>query len=429
MVEVLSDILIGVWDVLMHMSPYLLFGFIFAGFLSVFVPPSWIERHLGGAGIWPIVKASAIGVPLPLCSCSVIPVSAALRRRGASKGATVSFLVSTPQVGAVSVVVMWGMLGMVFAVYRAVVTFISGVLGGLVVSATTRNAAAGADEINNDADEQFNNEKKNGRIFQRALGYGLVSLPRDIGRSMIVGLLLAALISVLMPGDYFAKLVPPGPAQIVVMMLVGIPIYVCATSSIPIAAALVLGGAVSPGAAFAFLVTGPATNAATIAMLWKVLGRKVAIVYLVTIAATAFGGGVVLDLFLDSTGMTIMPSSMWMPYSLQLISTIALIGVLGYAVAGPKLRRLMSARRQGGSELVLHVNGMRCNSCRDKVTSLLLASDGVRTADVDIEKSRAVITGDGFDVPDILSRLSGEGYDASREGGCCAGSQVGKCGI
>jgi len=234
---------------------------------------------------------------------------------------------------------------------------------------------------------------------------------------------------VLMPGDYFAKLVPPGPAQIVVMMLVGIPIYVCATSSIPIAAALVLGGAVSPGAAFAFLVTGPATNAATIAMLWKVLGRKVAIVYLVTIAATAFGGGVVLDLFLDSTGMTIMPSSMWMPYSLQLISTIALIGVLGYAVAGPKLRRLMSARRQGGSELVLHVNGMRCNSCRDKVTSLLLASDGVRTADVDIEKSRAVITGDGFDVPDILARLSGEGYDASREGGCCAGSQVGKCGI
>jgi uncharacterized protein len=289
------------WATITQMAPYLLFGFFVAGILSVLIPPEVVERHLGGRGLLPVIKASLVGVPLPLCSCGVIPVAASLRQHGASKGATVSFLLSTPETGIDSIFVTWSLLGPIIGIYRPVVAFITGLIGGAAV-----------DMFHGDgAKSDFKREAclkpccmAQGRKKRAitALTYGFVSLPRDIGGAMIVGLLIAAAISAFVPKDFFGQVLGGGIVAMLIMMAVGIPLYVCASASVPIAAALIAKG-VSPGAAWVFLMTGPATNAATIAMVWNVLGRRTAVIYLLTIAACALSSGLLLDVMLKDIGI------------------------------------------------------------------------------------------------------------------------------
>jgi len=414
MMTTAADVLLEMWGVLLMMSPYLLFGFAAAGLMSVLVSPAWVERHLGGRGWWPIFKASALGVPLPLCSCSVIPVSAALSRHGASKASTVSFLISTPQTGADSILVTWGLLGGFFAVYRAVLALISGLVGGMLVSlASARDQAGGDASQAPPTCKDACSPNASGGYIRRAARYAFATLPGDIGKSMVIGLLLASLISVLMPPNYFSSLVGPGAGQIALMMLAGIPVYVCATASVPIAAALVLSGGVSPGAAFAFLVTGPATNAATLAMLWKVLGKKAAGIYLLTIAAAAMGGGLLLDVFIDGAGISVSPTSMWMPQWLKLASTLALIVMLGRAIIMPAWIKVKARRSGGGQKLVLNVEGMRCNNCRNSVLEILSKCSGVRSVHVNLADRRALITGERLDPAAISIALGEAGYKAT----------------
>ncbi|MDY7010986.1 MAG: permease, partial [Planctomycetota bacterium] len=285
MPEWLADIPVGFWDVLSEMSPYLLFGFLMAGVLSVFVSPAMVERHLGGKGIVSVVKAAAFGVPLPLCSCGVIPVSASLRRHGAGKGATTSFLIATPQDGVDSIMVTYGLLGGVYAIFRPIVALVTGIAGGAIVNIADGNSTSG--DVSADAHKDYFTRNGHGRI-RRIFTYGFDTLPKDIGRALLVGLVLAALISAVVPKDYFSGIFPPGILQILVLMLAGIPVYVCATASVPLVYALIVAG-VSPGAAFAFLMTGPATNAATITTIWKVMGRRTTIIYLSVMIAGALG--------------------------------------------------------------------------------------------------------------------------------------------
>ncbi len=136
--DIAREILLKTWETLVEMSPFLLFGFLVAGILYVFIRPELVERHLGGRGILQVVKASLLGVPLPLCSCGVIPVSASLRRHGAGRGATTSFLISTPQTGVDSIMVTLSLLGPVFAIFRPLFAFVSGIFGGAVVNAFDR---------------------------------------------------------------------------------------------------------------------------------------------------------------------------------------------------------------------------------------------------------------------------------------------------
>jgi len=296
-------ILTGMWDVCGEMAPYLLLGFLIAGILSVVVSPETVERHLGRRGFGQVVKAALIGVPLPLCSCSVLPVSASLRKHGAGKGATVSFLASTPQTGVDSIMVTYGLLGPVFAAARVVVAFASGILGGAVLEMFDRSddrPPRCEDECCNGGGGRSDSRAK------RALRYGFVTLPREIGRAMLLGLLVAAALSALVPHDYFSGLVGPGWGQMLVMLAVGVPMYVCSSGSVPIALALMRMG-VTPGAALVFLVAGPATNAAAVATVWKVLGRAATAVYLASVSVCALAAGFVIDrvprsLFPDHSG-------------------------------------------------------------------------------------------------------------------------------
>lgn len=276
----------------LEMSPYLLFGFLMAGILSALISRRFVETHLGGRGVLPVIKASIFGVPLPLCSCSVIPVSMSLRRHGATKGSTISFLLSTPQTGMDSIFVTFSLLGPVFAVFRPVIAFITGVIGGTLVD-TFAHGTGEIPPLPLEHEVPAANEKFIHRL-KRGLKYGFVTLPRDIGRAMLIGLFLAALISAFVPDNFFADKLGTGILPMFVMMLTGIPVYVCATASVPVAAAMILKG-LTPGAAFVFLMTGPATNAATIVTIWKILGKNVALIYLTTVAGIAILSGLLLD--------------------------------------------------------------------------------------------------------------------------------------
>ena len=409
MQDLVLKFLLSIWQTLLEMSPYLLFGFFVAGLLSMLVKPETVERHLGGRGIWPVIKAAVFGVPLPLCSCGVIPVAASLRRHGAGAAATTSFLISTPQTGVDSIMVTLSLLGPLFAVFRPIVAFLSGLFGGVLVNLFGFEKGAPPEE-HPVCTAECCSGAENGHAFVRALRYGFVTLPRDINKALIVGIVLAGVITAAVPPNYLASVLGGGIAAMLIMMAVGIPIYVCATASVPIAAALIAKG-VSPGAALVFLMTGPATNAATITTVWKIMGRRIAVIYLVTVAVSALAAGLILDAFFNAGGAHAMSHSHWMmPRAVGLASAIALVVVLAAAFFRPaKVGKVVPA---GGKARVLRmkIEGMTCNHCAGAVQRSLVESAGVRSAEVDPKKGEALVNGEGFDVARLTEAVEALGY-------------------
>ena len=300
--EAAISIVIKSWDVMAIMAPYLLLGFFVAGVLSAFVPVSFIEKHLGKRGFKQIVKASLLGVPIPLCSCSVIPVTASLRRHGATKGAAISFLTSTPQTGVDSIAATWGLLGPLFAVFRMAVAFITGVICGATVEALTPPSEESADECRDD-DCPTCNPESGTKKWKQVFVYGFGTLPRDIGRALLIGIIISGLLGALVPDDFFIRYLHSEWLSMLAVMALGIPLYVCSTGSIPIALAMI-GMGLSPGAALVFLITGPATNAATIATVLKTMGRRAVIIYLATLSVCSLAAGWLLNRIITAQVIT-----------------------------------------------------------------------------------------------------------------------------
>lgn len=295
MYEILVDILWKSWFVLCDIAPYLLFGFAIAGLMSIWISPEWTERHLGGRGIRPVVKAALLGIPLPLCSCAVIPVVASMRRHGASRAAATSFLLSTPQTGVDSILVTYSLLGGVFAIFRPIAALICGMIGGAMVLLFGQSASGtgGTEETPECADSCCTGDRSRPVLF-RAARYGLVTLPRDLAVPLLIGIVVAGVLTALVKPGQLNVYLGNGIVSILAMMAAGIPLYVCATASVPIAAGLVHMGA-SPGAALAFLIVGAATNPAGVAMVWKIMGRRTALLYLLTVAISALLCALLLD--------------------------------------------------------------------------------------------------------------------------------------
>ena len=426
MLEVLGKIAAEFWGVLSEMSPYLLLGFLMAGALSVLISAAAVERHLGRGRLASVIKASAFGVPLPLCSCGVIPVASSLRRHGASRAATTAFLISTPQTGVDSIFVTYSLLGGVFAVFRPVAALLAGIVGGAAVALGVKDADAPAPQPCEDA---CCSDEAGGRL-RRALRYGLITLPRDIGKAMLVGLVLAALISALVPKDFFAEtlggVLGGGIPGMLLIMVLAIPVYVCATASVPLAWALIAKG-VSPGTALVFLMTGPATNAATIVTVAKVMGRKTAAIYLLSVAATALAAGLALDATFQVGNLAARPGMGWMlPQWFKWAGAVVLLGVLGAAVFhGLWPRRagegrddeLKTATDAPPVEATLHVEGMTCSHCAGSVRRALLETPGVTAAEVDLDAGVARVAGGGLDVTRLSRAVERLGYRARPEPG------------
>jgi len=406
------------WSILGEMSPYLLFGFLFAGALSVVFSEAFVRRHLGHAGIGSVVRAALFGVPLPLCSCGVIPVGVSLKKRGASNGATVSFLISTPQTGVDSILVTFSLLGTLMAVVRPIAAFVTGLVGGLASNALDPEGPHGQACPVEAAEEEASLRS----WPVRALHHGLVVLPRDIALHLVVGLAVAALIAMIVPSDFFAGRFGTGMAgslaMILVMMFVGIPIYVCATASVPIAAALAMTG-LSPGAILVFLMTGPATNAATISTIWKTVGKRSTIIYLVTIAGGAAFFGVGVDLLTAAEivpGISAAHGHHFPPVWVKQASAVTLIAVLAWAFFG---RFLMPSpvkeieMAEGAEKLEFAVTGMTCEHCVATVKKAALSVEGVADALVDLASGGLVVAGEGVDSAAVERAVTEAGYEVS----------------
>jgi uncharacterized protein len=305
----LVHILWQIWVLTAAMAPSLLIGFAAAGVLSLLITPQMVYRHLGRPGLRQICKAALFGVPLPLCSCSVLPVAASLRRYGAGRGSTVSFLASTPQTGVDSILVTLRLLGPVFAVVRCAAAFVSGIICGCCVELLPPEGAAAPDESaegcrcacsdSTEAQPAGQGEERGDRVgaLRGVLRHAFVTLPRDMGRSMVFGLILAGILTAFLPEDYFAgKLVGSEWLSMLVMLAAGLTVYVCSSGSVPVVLALIAAG-ISPGAGLVFLIAGPATNTAALVTVTRMLGVRVTAVYLAALSLTALISGFALNRF------------------------------------------------------------------------------------------------------------------------------------
>jgi len=434
--QFLLDFVVASWSVLVEMAPYLLLGFFFAGVLSVLISAEWVERHLGGSGVGQVFKASLFGVPLPLCSCGVLPVAASLRRQGASRGATTSFLLSTPQTGVDSIAVTYALLGPFIAVLRPLAALLTGVVGGsLVYVFGERNGATAAPSEGAPScamDGCCEDEDGHRHTFVDAMRYGFVTLPRDIGRALLVGVLLSGLIAALVAPDTLRAYLGGGIVPILAAMAIGVPLYVCATASTPIALSLIVAG-LSPGAALAFLISGPATNSAALTTLWKVLGRRTTVVYLVTVVLGAVGVGLLVDgiiasgmvptsALIQTAGATVEGhehhASGGFGWWLQQVSAVALLLVVANALrprpaeaTGSKTSEDTLAAQSTVVEM--QVKGMRCNGCVQSLTRALASVAGVSDVAVRLEDGTARVTGSGVVGEELLAAVQSLGFEVT----------------
>lgn len=406
------SIFVEIWNVFGEMSFYLLFGFFLAGILSLFITPKTVEKHLGKKGIISVIKAAAFGVPLPLCSCSVIPVATSLKRSGATNGATTSFLISTPQTGIDSIFVTYALLGPVFAIFRPFAAIISGVIGGIFVDIFTDKINENHNKSNETCNNCYKPMNAKGK-FLHVLHYAFVTLLNDISKPLLIGLIIAGAISVVLPSDFLSEIVGTGIQSMLVMLLLGVPTYVCATASIPIAAVLIAKG-VAPGAVFVFLVVGPATNAATIATIWKVIGKSATFIYLATITITALVFGILLDFIFEITAKTVHHGMEWMvPTILNDISAVILLSLI-IINTFYTYRIKKAGLHKSKSILKLTINGMTCNHCAETIKNELLNDPTIEDLQINLADKTALIYGDNLDIANIERKINKLGYNSKK---------------
>jgi len=419
------------------MAPYLFLGFAVAGLLSVLVSKTWIEQHLGGQGVKPVVKATLLGIPLPLCSCGVIPVAASLRQHGGSKGATSAFLLATPQTGVDSILATYGLLGPIFAIIRPIVALVTGIAGGVFVNRSDKDESQQATATNTQLQStscssmSANPAMSLTKRAASALHYGLIRLPGHIAKPLILGVFIAGALTTLIGEDALAPWLGHPVYGLLVMMAIGIPLYVCATGSIPLALGFMYLGA-TPGAALVFLITGPATNAATLSVTWKMLGKSAAIICFITAASIALASGYALDFFIGASEMSIPETThvhsagiSWTTHAWA----AALAGMLVVSLIIPKLKSKLATTADPSTTLdttstsdeqtsvsveTIHLNieGMRCSHCSDSASRALNESAGVQSATVNLDAGTASVQGSALDANAMIQALDQLGFQA-----------------
>ncbi len=304
--EYIIEFFTALLDLSNAMAPYILFGLAFAGVLHELVPETLVTKHLGKENIGSVIKSTIFGIPLPVCSCGVIPLATSIKKSGASKGATLSFLISTPITGIDSILATYGMFGWVFTLYRVftsmVIAMVAGILTNIFTKETSNKDSSVTEEevisCCSDSACSSEDEEKRGFSFIKAMKYAFVTLLGDIAKPLLWGLILGALITIAIPKNLSDILIEYSWLSYVIVIIIAVPMYVCATASLPIAAALMLSG-VSAGAAFVFLSAGPATNTVTIGVVKKMLGTRSLYIYLGSIIIGSLVFGLGLDYIFD----------------------------------------------------------------------------------------------------------------------------------
>ena len=281
------------------MAPWLLAGYFFAGVIAFFLKVELVKRHLGGKGFLPVLKAVLLGIPLPVCSCGVIPIAAALRNEGAGKGATGAFFISTPQTGIDSILVTASMMGLPFALLRPLAAFLSGLSGGLLISRFCTSASAPVREKKGHCcccGGPSSDEKSWKNAPRFILSYGFLRMMKSTAPSLLQGMAVAALIQQLVPADFGAAYLKNNTAlEFAAVLLLSVPLYVCSSASVPIALTLLLKG-FSPGAALLFLIAGPGIHSVSITSMRQLIGAKAAAIAVAAIAFWAVAAGIIVNM-------------------------------------------------------------------------------------------------------------------------------------
>ena len=343
------------------MAPYILFGLAFAGILHELVPDTIVTKHLGRESVGSVIKSTIFGIPLPVCSCGVIPLATSIKKSGASKGATLSFLISTPITGVDSILATYGMFGWVFTIYRALTSMVIAMAAGILTNIFDKEeqpkplfsaAPAGGFSMAPPSSQEeqqssccssgssCDSEESARFSFVKAMRYAFITLLGDIAKPLFWGLVIGAAITAAIPENLSTLLIDYAWVSYLIVIVIAVPMYVCATASLPIAAALMLSG-VSAGAAFVFLSAGPATNTVTIGVVKKMLGTKSLYIYLGTIVVGSVLFGLGLDYIFDINDID-AASLVHMHEEAGLIamaSSVVLWGFIAYFTVKPYLQK------------------------------------------------------------------------------------------
>lgn len=395
-----------------EMAPYLILGFALAGILHVYFPKHKVAKYLGKKNLKSVVNAAILGIPLPLCSCGVIPTGISFNKNGASKGATVSFLISTPQTGVDSILVTYSLLGLPFALIRPIAAFITGIIGGGLTNAT-----------DDSKEDLFENEPEieiKGSKFQTALNYAFVEFLQDIAKWLMIGLVIAAFISAIIPEGFIETYMSNPYLNMLIVLVASIPMYVCATGSVPIAAVLMMKG-LSPGAAFVFLMAGPATNAATMTVIKQSMGTKALISYLSSI----IGGAVIMGIIINQLPPSwfVLPGMNLSGHNheemglgwFSILSAIVLFILLLNGLRLQYIPKTIKIEEMADNEKVFSVEGMTCNHCKSSVEKNLAKLDKIEFVEVDLANKAVIIKGDNIDNNVIKNAVTDLGYDYKGE--------------
>ncbi|TLX72643.1 heavy metal-associated domain-containing protein [Labilibacter sediminis] len=424
------------------MSPYLLLGFFFAGVLKVWFPQKWIDRYMGKSNVRSAINTALIGIPLPLCSCGVIPTGISFYKNGASKGSSVSFLISTPQTGVDSVLVTYSLLGLPFALIRVVVALVTGVIGGVFTNLTGKNDE-NVTTKNPEPSCCSSSPSTSSKSITRVLKYGFHEFLMDIAKWLIIGILIAAGLSAVIPDDFFSLYLDNELLSMLTILLASVPLYLCATASVPIAAVLMMKG-LSPGAALILLMAGPATNAATITIIKKIFGSKTLFSYLISIIGGAIVFGLAINHFLPAQWFQMIDSSHLhhqhelLPQWFKILSSVILVSLIIYGYIKKHLD-LKKTKSQPTIKTVLanntnlqqplsfsatqfsfagilkteafKVEGMTCSHCKASVETNLKKLDGINTVNANPALNKVEVSGSEINQIKIEEVINSLGYN------------------
>ncbi len=341
------------WNITLEMAPWLLLGMLMAGALHVLLPAGYIQRHLGKSKFSDVLKAVAIGVPMPLCSCGVIPAALGLKKEGASNGASLGFLISTPQTGVDSILVSATFLGWPFAIFKVISALVSGLLGGMLVNVLDQRQVEEPQAIAAPCCHTSDRQQKSVRDDRTSLAvgdkakrswktiftFGFTELLHDIYRWLLIGIIIAALIATLVPaGTLQGHRWSQGGAGLMAVLVISLPMYICATASVPLAAALVAAG-LSPGAALVLLMAGPTTNVATVGMIYRTFGLTLVMIYLGTVSLLSIASGFTFDRLLAPIPQ-VRESWHGLPPGLEVVCVATLLALIGWLAFGDIRQRL-----------------------------------------------------------------------------------------
>ena len=406
----IGNFLLSFLAVLNTMSPYLLLGFLIAGVLHVFVPKRFYAKYLSRDNKLSVLWAALLGIPLPLCSCGVIPTAVGLKNEGASKGAVASFLIATPQTGIDSILATFSLMGLGFAIVRPVAALVTGICGGFLV-----NRFVKADE--GEYVSEVSCKVESGNRLWRVLKYAYFDMIQDIGLRLVIGLLVAALINVAVPDEFFLSFGSQPLLQMLVILAVAVPMYICSTGSIPVAAVLMMKG-LSPGAALVMLMAGPAVNIASILVVKKSMGSRFTWIYLLTIVGFSILFGLLINAFginvvgmSESCGMrdACCHAEAAAPSVFKIVCSSLLVLFIIIALGMKFFDKFKKQETEAGT-VVYAVEGMHCNHCKAAVEQSVGKLKGVETCEATPAANTLVVTGTASE-NDIRKAVEQAGFE------------------